>query len=173
MCKPTSRAQVNRVLFWDISSSLSLNDNRHRTSRRSRRLAEDKDEVILPFLNKEDDEHLNYFLPFSSATTINIWLFPKSRFLKEGQFQQLRWYPHLEFLPELRVPFFISFWNGHVVVLTFFLVKQLVPLGDTGEKNSQVLCVCTTPGSASPVPSSPVQLLPKCIPWGDYSQLTP
>lgn len=45
--------------------------------------------------------------------------------------------PHLEFLPEFHVSFVIPFWDGHIVVLTLFLVKQLVPFGDMGEEESQ------------------------------------
>lgn len=50
---------------------------------------------------------------------------------------QERWFPahgnpYLKLLPEFHVAFFISFWDGHVVVFALFLVEQLVP-SRTGE----------------------------------------
>lgn len=41
--------------------------------------------------------------------------------------------PHLKLLPEFHVAFFISFWNGHIVVFALFLVEQLVPSRTGGE----------------------------------------
>ena len=77
--------------------------------------------------------------------------------------------PHLEFLPELHVSFFITFWDGHIVVLTFLLVQQLVPFRDRGKEG---VSPTLAPPRFTPHPKALVQLFLKCIPRGDGTQVT-
>lgn len=63
--------------------------------------------------------------------------------------------PHLKLLPELHIAFFVSFWDGHVVVFTFFLVEQFVP-SKTGRREGK--------GQAMALHLEPlVRLLERCL----------
>lgn len=77
--------------------------------------ARDKDSHFLPFF-----VFLSLSLLSSNPLQAQILKAQESSSILEGL-------PYLELLPEFHVSFFIPFWNGYVVVLTFFLVQQLVP----------------------------------------------